>query len=195
MRAFQDELEQLRAAHAPTVSGWGSQDIIAAATNMLAFVNLKFQWVHEPPYTVWQLDSPSMAQEFLRNHDTLIAAGRIPHRVVAHFAAAGSPLRSDLEQHAEGKGMSTQLRREVTAYQLCTLYDTWVEAAHRDISHLSKQKSNSRMALRLATVRLKHNLDFFHSVADSTKDIFQRILWPNWKAIARQPTLRDPKKL
>ena len=45
-------------------------------------------------------------------------------------------LRAELQAHADGKGMATELAREIRAYQLD---DTWVERQHADINNIYKR--------------------------------------------------------
>ena len=194
IRQLEDELSDLRTqAVEGHIPGMSSRDTIHCLTQLLAFVRLKFQWVHEAPYTVWQLDSPRMALDFLDTHDALVAAGvEAPHRVVSHFAGASSPLRADMEAHAAGDGLSEALRIEIASYQFCTLDDTWVEAAHRDISGVLKKATNINTSTALASVRMEQSLDFLDSLAEDTQALFYRVCLPQWKSIAHPPCLVQP---
>ena len=196
LRQFQEELVSLRSrAIDGQTPGLSSRDVIRCLTHLMAYVRLKFQWVYEAPYTVWQLDSPEVAKEFLDTHDALVAAGGTPHRVVAHFAGVASALRNALETHANGQGMSEALRTEIASYQFCTLDDTWVEAAHRDISCIVKKKTNVDISTVFATMRLKQNLSFLDSLAQDTQVLFHHILVPKWKSIARPPCKLQPRRV
>ena len=96
----------------------------------------------------------------------MVAKGQQPHRVIEHFAGTNEgSLRVDFEAHAEGRGMSTRLREEVSSYQLCQLDDTWVEAVHRDVSATCKRASACTFPWVAATLRLSQNL----AVMDSAR--------------------------
>ena len=129
-------------------------------SKMLGIFGVKFEWVDEPPYTVWQARSPAKAAEFLRRHDEILEQGGQPqpHRVCQHFCAFDSPLRQAMVDHAAGKGTSDKLRQELLSYQFCMLDDTWVEAGHRDVSGVQATKPSGRAPYVAATTRLRQNL-------------------------------------
>ena len=166
---------------------------------ILATSAMKFHFVREEPYLVWRADDPAMAKQFLDSHDEAIArASREghggPHRVTLHFCGTTSPLRKDMEAHAAGRGMTAKLRAEIESYRWCMLDDTWVEAAHKDISAISQKKSRAGMAYRLATSRLEQNFEFLDSLPEDTQFFFHTVLFPKWRSIARAPTLGQPRR-
>ena len=91
--------------------------------------------------------------------------------------------------------MSQALRTELASYQLCTLGDTWVEVAHRDISGIAKKKTCISVPGLLSTMRLQQNLDFLDSLPEDKQAIFYHILFPKWKAMARPLCLRQPRSI
>jgi len=106
-----------------------------------------------------QADDPRVAASLLQKHDALVASGQQPHRVTQHFCAeADGSLRSDMEKHIAGGGMSGQLRSEILSYQVAKIDDTWAEAAHRDVSSYIKRTTSSRVAHTAASQRLAQNL-------------------------------------
>ena len=96
--AFESELVALRSNGLLDIQGMGSHAVCLALNTLLANCRLKFQWVHEAPYTVWQLDNLDIAAQFLASHDDMVANGQQPHRVHAHFAGSTSTLRGPLEK-------------------------------------------------------------------------------------------------
>ena len=104
IRDFQAEIAALRSqAETGCIPGFSSLHVLDSLTHLLGYVRLKFNWVFEPPYTIWTLDSRQAACDFLAAHDALVAEGGSPHRVVAHFAGPSSRLRSALEAFRDGR--------------------------------------------------------------------------------------------
>ena len=159
LRAFEQTLTAIRnqATECPC-PGLGVSEVIAVVTRQLAFLRVKMQWAHEPPFLIWQVDKPEAARIFLDMHDQQVRSGGQPHRVTQHFAGPTSPLRSHMEAYADGQGMSFLLRSEVLSYQCCMLDDTWVEAVHRDISGTGRKKPMAKMPFRFASLRLVQNI-------------------------------------
>ena len=159
LRAFEQTLTAIRnqATECP-YPGLGVSEVIAVVTRQLAFLRVKMQWAHEPPFLIWQVDKPEAARIFLDMHDQQVRSGGQPHRVTQHFAGPTSPLRSHMEAYADGQGMSFLLRSEVLSYQCCMLDDTWVEAVHRDISGTGRKKPMAKMPFRFASLRLVQNI-------------------------------------
>ena len=89
--------------------------------------------------------------------------------------------------------MGAALRAEVAAYKYCTLDDTWIEAAHRDVSGISKKNTNCRIQVRLAAMRQSQNLAFLGSLAEDVQIYFYDVLWPHWRSIARSPSARSQR--
>ena len=193
IRQLEKEIQDLR-NQPGQITGISSGDVIHCLTKLLGYVVLKFQWLHEAPYTVWQLDSQAVAKSFLDSHDAVVQAGGTPHRVTTHFAGASSSLRAALVAHSRGLGLSNALRMEIASYQFCTLDDSWIEAAHRDVSGLAKKKANQGIALCLARTRLKQNLASMDGASWAAQAFFISTMMPGWKSIARPPCLAQPSK-
>ena len=81
--------------------------------------------------------------------------------------------------------MSHTLRLDIVSYQFCTLDDSWIEAAHRDVSGLAKKKANFGIAACLAHIRVKQNLALVDSASQAAQTLFFTTMMPGWKAIAR----------
>ncbi|MCP4243259.1 MAG: hypothetical protein GY772_22105, partial [bacterium] len=126
---------------------------------------------HAPTRRGREVDDRRVAHEFVRQHDAAAAAGAPVHRVTAHLAAPGpDTLRTDLLAFANGGPMSSALRCEVTAYQLCILDDTVQEAVHRDVTHISARAPASKLALRAATLRLDQNIELWDAATALGQD-------------------------
>ena len=167
LQTFKAEVIELRQG-ALNIVGTSSGDTVLCTTRMLATCAVKFAWVSEPPFLIWQAGKPEVAQQFLEGYDETLRQGATPHRVTAHFAGATSPLRRDMEAHAAGQGMSAKLRAEYLSYRWCMLDDTWVEAGHRDLSGISKRKPGSKMPFRFATLRLAQNMGVIDSLGTNS---------------------------
>ena len=79
-------------------------------------LQLKMAWLEHGPALVWQVWEPAAARRLLEERDGLVTAGDTPHRVTEIFARPGTQLRTAMERHAAGEGMSDELRTEVLAY-------------------------------------------------------------------------------
>ena len=195
LRAFEDTLTAFRnqdtGAPCP---GLGPSEVSAVVTEQLAFLRIKTQWAHEPPFLIWQVDKPEVARSFLDMHDQQVSDGGQPHRVTQHFAGSTSRLRRHMEAFAAGHGMSPWLRAEVTSYQCCILDDTWVEAVHRDLSGTGRKKAMSMMPYRFATLRLGQNLELCEGLSATERHALEQVIWQRWRAIARPATPRIPKR-
>ena len=159
LRVARDEMSAIRAEADLDSDGLDTpKETIQFMTEMLGIFGVKFEWVDEPPYSIWQAGDPGMAAEFLRRHDELVQLGGQPHRVSQHFCASDSPLRAAMIDHAAGKGTSDLLRQELMSYQFCMLDDTWVEAGHRDVSWIQGGRPSGRVPYVAASTRLQQNL-------------------------------------
>ena len=194
--AFSCEMQEMRAdALDGKLVALGSEEVVSCINRMLAYSALKFAWVKEPPYLIWNADRPEVAKQFLDHHDADIRDRRSPHRVTAHFAGTSSLLRRDMEELAAGRGMTARLREEILSYQFCKLDDTWVEASHRDLSGIGRRKPGSKMPFRFATLRLDQNLRCIDDLDPDTSQLFHTIFTDKWRGIARAPGLRRPQRL
>ncbi len=164
-------------------------------TKMLALFQLKFAWVHEAPYTVWSIVDSASAAAFLRDYDDRESRGEPLHRV-SFFVAGKAPwsLRRDMEELV-ATGIHTQrLWSELQSYRMCPLDETFIEAAHRDVTHIGKTASSSKMHYRAAGLRLRQNLDAYeHMDAQYQKDV--RCAFYRSSAIVRRGQLSaSPQK-
>jgi hypothetical protein len=83
-----------------------------------------------------------------------------PHRVTELLVGVGpASLRADMEDHARGQPMSPALWEEVLSYSLAKIDETWVEAAHRDISSHNKRAPASKLPFASASQRVGSILD------------------------------------
>ena len=136
-----------------------------------------------------QVTDPIKAATFLKAHDEAVAHGQLVHRVTQYLAGSGGGLRQAMEAHAAGQGMSVELRAEVTAYSLCLLDDTVVEAVHRDVSHISARAPAATVAYRAATMRLAQNLRALDSGGVVGRQKFATF-FRNWKSVAQTKSAR-----
>ena len=135
-----------------------SSDIATLIGRLLASFTWKTMWLHEEPYTIWQLPSPVVASSILSRYDAmrqLRPAVARPHRVTELLVGAGpASLRADMEDHARGQPMSPALWEEVLSYSLAKIDETWVEAAHRDLSSHNKRAPASNLPFASASQRV-----------------------------------------
>ena len=102
-----------------------------------------------------EADDPTVAANIIAIYDDLVAQGKKPHRVTCHFAVT---LRAEFQAHADGKGMATELAREIRAYQMCVLDDTWVERQHADIKNIYKRGPSSQVPYVAGGMRMEQTL-------------------------------------
>ena len=122
-----------------------------------------------------------------------MAKGQQLHRVIEHFAGTNEgSLRVDFEAHAEGRGMSTRLREEVSSYQLCQLDDTWVEAVHRDVSATCKRSSACAFPWVASTLRLSQNFAVMDSARENGQD-HRSLLFSKWRVICQHSAAKAIK--
>lgn len=177
-------------ARADVEADEAARETVDALTALVGAYKMKFAYVWDLPYLIWQCDAPEVARRFLDAHDSDVAAGRNVHRVAEYFCGySEASLRSDFQDHANGRGISERLRTELTAYQLCCLDETCGEASHRDTSRLMAVKNQSKIPFCSATQHLSQNLEFYgqrcaSGHADAFHEAFRR-----WKVIG-QPNLR-----
>ena len=97
VRSFLDELLSLRCGHVPDQCA----DLHAAFTRTLAVAHLKFSWVDDLPFFIWQVRSPESAAMLL---DKCVASQAPHHRATRRFLAG------DLHQAMEGWAAGEQSR-------------------------------------------------------------------------------------
>ena len=175
IETFLEELEECR----HNLHGCDSVARQACITRMLAFATVKFEWVNDLPYFLWQVDSPDMADKFLQKYDSQTEKS---HRVSDRFGMG--PLREDMEVWARDKTLSVRLAIELMAYRACMLDDTWSEASHRDISHEKQRTTCASAAWRCASARHGQHLREWSACTASERKVFAK-LWRRWKAIAQ----------
>ena len=174
VRAFAASLLLLRDTHA-----WGHEaDTHAGLTRMLAVAHVKFAWVDDLPFFIWQVRSRRAAAEFLAKAATTEEASQ--HRVTLRFAAG--ELRQDMDAWLAGTPLSPRLRLELESYQWCKLDDTWAEATHRDVSRLAKRVTFASQAWQSASLRLQQNLDLWAAIDGRARARFHAFFY-RWKAI------------
>ena len=175
IETFLEEIEECR----HNLHGVDSVARQACITRMLAFATVKFEWVNDLPYFLWQVDSPDMADQFLQQYDSTTEK---THRVSDRFGKG--PLREDMEVWARDKTLSVRLGIELMAYRACMLDDTWSESSHRDISHEKQRATNASSAWRCASARHGQHLMEWSASTSSERQVFAK-LWRRWKAIAQ----------
>ena len=126
-------------------------------------------------------------------------AGKPPHRVSAYMVGTDpGTLRAEFVAYVTDRTMARNLRRELVAYALCQLDDTWIEAPHRDQTRLSARAPASSAALRSARWRLDQNLHGYDSFGHSWRQRVLESLY-TWKTILNDPTrpkyARRPKRI
>lgn len=102
-----------------------SQQSFGCITLMLGEAQLKFAFVFQPPYTIWQCDDPAEARKFITTvKDQIAKDPKSVHRVSAYFVLEGDGcLGTDMETHASNNGCSPELRTEMTVYQFLGRHD------------------------------------------------------------------------
>ena len=156
---------------------WDAPDMVAAVNVILGNLRMKMGWVWEEPYLVWRADDAAIAQQMLDKHDAMVALGLVPHRVTSYLCgAASSSLRSDMLAHALGGQLSERLRIELQAYSMCKIDDTWAEAAHRDVSCMTKRAARVKPVYVSAKQRLAQTLDSVDRMSCSERHEFHRCL-------------------
>ena len=129
-------------------------DIRVLYSAMYAGLELKFGWVNEAPYTIWQVDSPEAAKHFLDMYDGQIAQGEPVHRVSQYIAGDEVwSLRRDMEQYVATHRRSFRLWSELQAYQMCPVDETPIEAVHRDVTRIGVRATAGTIAYKAATMR------------------------------------------
>ena len=151
----------------------------AGVTRMLAVHHLKFAWVDDLPFFIWQARSLATAVAFLAK----FATSPPPHQRVTLDFAHGE-LRQDMGAWAAGGLPSARFRLEVLSYRWCKLDDTWAEATHRDVSRLAKRSTFARQAWLSASLRLQQNLSLWDSLDTQARVRFDSMFLPMEKLLA-----------
>ena len=142
-------------------------------------------------HTHIQADDREKAKQFVDLYDDAMrdpATAQHVHRV-SHFLAAGS-LGIDLREYAAGHPMTSQLRTEITAYQLCMLDDSIQEGPHARISRVVTASRAARPPWWSAGVRLDQNLEARETLDKLSQGRFCK-LFTNWKFLCQRSTRPD----
>ena len=180
VRLFMDELAQNRANQDVA----DDADTHGAMTRMLAVADLKFSWVNELPFYIWQVNSRSTASEFLSKYDAV----RTRHDRVSERFGTGH-LRIEMDRWSRGGQKSELLRMELLSYAWCKVDDTWAEACHRDASRDGSRTTHASQAWVSASFRLRQNLHLYDSLGTTLRSQFCTML-RHWKAIAQTTARR-----
>ncbi len=122
------------------------------------------------------------------------------HRVSHYLCSTTQPnaLGHDFRSYASGEHMSTRLRTEITAYQLCVLDDATVESPHACVGQVLNRSSRSSVAWWSATIRLDQNISARRSLQLLARGRFTT-LYKSWKAlgqhIGRKYSRLTPKRI
>ena len=90
-----------------------------------------------------------------------------------------------MQDFAAGSPMSTRLRTEITAYQLCPLDDTAAESPHAHVSMTVKSKVASKPAQWSAKLRWEQNKALRTTVENMKLGAFHRC-FTGWKSIVQR---------
>ena len=151
----------------PTLAPIVDADTQPALTRMLAVAQVKFGWVEDLPFFLWQVNSPQSARTFLDKFDNQQSQH---HRVTLRFGTGD--LRSDTEAWAADHCLSDALRVELLSYQWCKLDNTLAESSHRDVSREASRCTNASQAWISATLRMHQNLDMWETLDFSSRRRF-----------------------
>lgn len=141
-----------------------------------------------------QADDREKAKQFVDLYDDAMrdpATAQHVHRV-SHYLAAGS-LGIDLRGYAAGHPMTSQLRTEITAYQLCMLDDSIQEGPHARISRVVTASRAARPPWWSAGVRLDQNLEARESLEKLSHGRFCKF-FTNWKFLTQRTTRPDLRR-
>jgi hypothetical protein len=141
-----------------------------------------------------QADDREKAKQFVELYDDAMsvpATAQHVHRV-SHYLAAGS-LGNDLREYAAGHPMTSQLRTEITAYQLCMLDDSIQEGPHASISHVVTASRPARPPWWSAGVRLDQNLEARETLEKLSRGRFCQF-FTNWKFLTQRTTRPDLRR-
>ena len=140
-----------------------------------------------------EADDRDKAIEFIAKYDSAMQCqdtAALVHRV-SHYLAGKGPacIGTDFRTYANGGPMSSRLRTEVTAYQLCMLDDSMQEGPHARISRIVSRSRASKPHGWSAKLRLSQNLAIekdINAIAGSGQfDLYFR----GWKALTQRHPL------
>ena len=163
VRETMGELRVLRERLMSEVEDWGD----AVVNRVMHTLQLKMAWLEHGPALVWQVWEPAAARRLLEERDGLVAAGGTAHRVTEIFAGPGTQMRLDMECHADGGGLSDELRTELLAYGAAKIDDTWAEAVHREVSGLARKHSAAKLPYLAACWRMEQNMSLWDGLTEA----------------------------
>lgn len=124
----------------------------------------------------------------VRRYDIALAnpgALQLTHRVSSYLmGSATGQLGPDFRRWAGEGHMSGRLRSELTAYQLCMLDDSFVEAPHAHISRIARQATVPSPSWWSATVRIEQNFQAYEKSKISCPGRFEQ-LFDAWKLMGQ----------
>ena len=111
----------------------GDHDLLLTVSNArrlgAALTQEKFKWVDALPYTLCRVNEQACAVRCLQEFDAKLETDH--HRVSIKFLGSSSLLRSHIEDVAQGRDCSPELRREVEALSGLMLSEDKTEGIHR----------------------------------------------------------------
>ena len=120
-----------------------------------------------------------MAARFLA---TYVTAPGPQHSVSMRFGSGD--LRADMQVWASGRRPSRMLPIELDSYKWCKDEDTWVEAAHSDVSRDERGVTRASQAWLSSTLRLREDLGLWEGLDAPGRFRFEQ-MWRRRKAIAQ----------
>ncbi len=156
------------------------------SSRLLSTLRVKFNWVDELPYLVWQIRDRQMGQRFLAKRDVEAANRRQLHPVTELFAGQhAESLRVDLQAYVEGSPISVDLHVQLRSYELCMLDDTWSESSHRDVSNFVRTARAASRPTWSAALRIKQNLSAYKACVGRQRRMFFDH-FHQWKSIGQR---------
>ena len=136
-----------------------------------------------------QADDRTIAAKMVQVYDSATSdprAAQHVHRVSRYLLHVGDGcLGSDFRSYARTGVMTSRLRTEITAYQMCMLDDSMVEGPHSSIGRTNRHASKSSPAWWSATSRFQQNSDAREA---SEHDMVGRFEWffQHWKILGQR---------
>lgn len=155
----------------------GDESLMAAmhmAFDRLAgHIKLKWSFVYELPWMLWEARAPEGARRCLDAYDRDMADERRVarvHRVAHHFCSkdmhgGSSSLRHFMEERACGKPLADVLDRELMAYEMISLDECPAEGEHRHASMVRTHGAANQLASMASEMRRVQNLEAFDQAA------------------------------
>ena len=194
LAAFTDELEALRRKVAQGKSAPELLAITQASRQLEGQLKLKFAWLSELPWRLWEIKDHVSAAEAVAEYDAqeLRDPGRL-HRVSRRLFSLESPLGRDMRAYARGDSLTEDLRRELWGYKLARIDESPVEGIHRDVRDVV-QKSRAPPSWWASTLRLRENLAAWEACSSEADRVYFLRAFRNWTC-AVQPRPREARLL